>query len=1011
MPNLVSIINKKIYIIFLIFLLLLNIVNIPNSIAEDDPPNLIIDKNNSFIPQNITEGETSEFVVRIKNQGVTNAVDDIIVKLRIDDSIVAINTSSDDLSPGSSISINIGWMPTFDDIGIHLLSIEIYYSISPIPLDFLDKPDFEVLERPTDLEITKVDFPDSFIVNNTARIYASVQNNGKNSTNKIHATLKSSADGEIETVVKKDSLIRDETYDFSFNWTPSNFGSQKISIEVIYNNYTHDFKEISIVVGVYLLQWWNENWHYRQFLTVTGSGNVSESFNFTEFLNSLGIFSQRFENNTIRIIEYNRYGDIIGEISVYKFDEDINFDTVKNSKGTIIWNVAGSSEEKYYCIYFDVEINKGERTELDETEYISESGDAIINYYGSVEGWWMDILEPVNGSYSLVDEPINITVSTKAKAENVSAFIFMNEHESNNYTLYLEDINDKTLWGYENFYFNEEGIWTIRIISRDWASYKPVAVEHVFYVGKPDVEIINITFSTNRPFTSPEIYKNDLVNITAHVIAHNATVENVDISITLFDIKNAQVIHTNKTEKTLLKDEHISILFSWNANVSGNINITIILDPDNIIDEKNESNNEVTVLISVIDWPDLEFEKIILPSLTVKEFDRVKINVNIVNKGEGNAIDYKIGLYIEPVSQGYMSYTTLVDSILVSVTKGNSKQISMYWDSAKIGEWYVGVMVIVNDTKMDPFGKNRLLSDKNLKVNPIERNPPMIWDVIVEPDYQEQGSSITISAKIRDDTRLDSVTVIITNPLGLSNNYSMGRTIGDEFQYIYVNTDEVGIYSFRIDAVDITYYKNKATKHGNFSISKDTSFPIIVFFEAQPRVQLKGQSVSITCIATDNNEIKSVTVSITDPSNDLYKRNMQHTTQDKYEYSDTFDIIGIYIFQIEVKDIANNAIDTIDKSFWITSDLEDKDNDGMSDIWEEKQGFDSEDPNDANQDPDGDGYSNLEEFKMGTNPKKDIFSENAGYRIKENSFYLAGSIVLFLIIILISIFGKWRKLI
>ena len=586
-----------------------SIVNISNSAAEDDPPNLIIDKNNSYIPDNVTEGETSEFIVKIKNQGETNAIDDIEVKLKIDDLIVMTNSSSDDLSPGSSIFININWAPTYDDIGVHLLSIEVYYGINPNPLDVLDKPDFEVSERPTDLEITCVDLPDSLTVNKTARIYATVINNGKNSTNQIYATLNSSTDGEVETLVKEDSLTRDETYDFSFNWTPSRFGSQKITVDVVYKGKTHDFKEISIVVGVDLLQWWNENWHYRQFLTVTGTGNVSVSFNFTEFLNSVGIFFQKFENNTIRIIEYNRYGNITGEIAVYKFDEDIDFDPVKNSKGTIIWNITGSSEEKYYCIYFDVAINMGERTELDETEYITESGDASIGYYGSVEGWWIDILEPVNGSYSLVDEPINITVSTKAKAENVSAFIFMIENESHNFTLYLDDIDNKTLWNYENFYFSEEGNWTIRLKSRDWASYIPMIVEHVFYVGKPDVEIINITFSTDLPLTSPKIYKNDLVNITAHVIAHKATVENVDISLSIFDIKNAQVIHVNKTDITILKDEYKTVSFSWNANVSGDINVTIKLDPDDLIEEQNESNNEITVSISVNDWPDLELKK------------------------------------------------------------------------------------------------------------------------------------------------------------------------------------------------------------------------------------------------------------------------------------------------------------------------------------------------------------------------------------------------------------------
>lgn len=1010
MLKLLGSINKKISLFFIIFFLLFNVISISNSTAEEDPPNLIIDRDDSDIPDSITEGKNSEFVVKIKNQGDKDAVENIEVILRIDDSIITTNSSSDDLSPGSSIFININWMPTYSDIGPHLLSIEVYYGFNPNPLDVLDKPDFEVLEKPTDIEITSVDLPDYFTVNKTARIYTTIINNGKNSSEHINATLYSSTDGKVETVVKEDSLIRNEIYDFSFNWTPSKIGSQKISIDIVYNGKTHDSKEISIVVGVYQLQWWNENWHYRQFLTVTGTGNVSESFNFTEFLNSIGIFSQKFENNTIRIIEYNRYGTIIDEIINYKFDEDINFDSEYNSLGTIIWNITGSSNEKYYCIYFDVANNIGERMELDETEYIIESGDASIGYYGAVEGWWIDLLEPVNGSYTLIDEPIDITVLTKAKAENVNAFIFMTEDESNNYTLSLDD-NNKTLWKYENFKFNEEGNWTIQINSRDWVSYNPMVVEHIFYVGKPDIEIINITFSTDQPLTSPQIYKNDIVNITANVIAHKATVENVGISLSIFDIKNAQVIYVSKTNISITKDEYSPVSFSWIANVSGNINVTITLDPDGFIDEQNESNNEISVSVFVTDWPDLEFEEIILPSIDVIEFEKVRINVNIINKGQGNALDYKIGLYIEPVSQGYMAYSTLVDSILVSVNKNDSKQVSMYWDSAKIGEWYVGVMVIVNDTKMDPFGKNRLLSDKNLKVIPIERNPPMIWDVLVEPGYQEQGGSITMTAKVNDDTGLESVTVKITNPLGVSYNNSMGRTKDDEFRCSFVNTKEVGIYSFSINATDITHYKNTATKHGNFSIYKDSTSPIILYFEAQPRVQLKGKSVNISCIATDNIEISSIVVKITTPSNEIYERKMKFITEDKYAYSSTFDTIGKYFFQIEVKDIANNLVDTIDKFFWITSDLEDKDNDGMSDSWEERHGLDPDNPNDAEYDPDGDDYSNYEEFKMGTNPKKDIFSENAGYRIKENSFYLAGSIVLFFIIILLSFFGKRRRLI
>lgn len=52
----------------------------------------------------------------------------------------------------------------------------------------------------------------------------------------------------------------------------------------------------------------------------------------------------------------------------------------------------------------------------------------------------------------------------------------------------------------------------------------------------------------------------------------------------------------------------------------------------------------------------------------------------------------------------------------------------------------------------------------------------------------------------------------------------------------------------------------------------------------------------------------------------------------------------------------------------------DNDNDGMSDIWETANGFNSSDASDRNNDFDNDGYTNLEEFLNSTNPKSNITS-------------------------------------
>jgi len=1025
MLKLVNCKNKKFYIIFVVFLFIFSICNISTIADEKGRPDLIV--YDVDLPGNpsgyVKEGDEVEFIVRIKNikdpdtgeKGNISAGVNIIVALFIDDSLIITNSTSEGINVNQIKFVNLSWTADLGENTKREISIEVDYpypgnvSESHEDNNFLDGFIY-VSEKNPGLEIIDIDIPDNIIVNKTVLIKSTIKNNGGATNETIYAKLNSSVDGEVQNRTRSTSLDRNKTHTFSFKWKPSQFGSQKLTIDIIYKGKTHDFEEKSVIVEVEYLQWWNKNWHYRYFLSVEGNGNVEISFNFTKLLKNLGVFSKSFENETLRIIKYSPDGNITNEISEYIFKECIGYNSITNAAGTLLWEIKGSSFEKFYCIYFDVSANIGTRTLIPETD-LSASGNASVGELGFVDGWDINSVSPINGSFAPVGKSVTISVKTNAKAENVTAYIFLKSNTSINFYVYLSNIEDYTSWKSNEFLFNKAGDWTIVISSRDWADYSSPEVKQAFFVGKPDVEIKNISIYTIWTNRTSKIYINDIVNITAGIISHDANVESLNISLEIINVKTRKTVYEQNIVTTIYMDIANYIYFSWKANVSGKFNITIKLDPENLIDEKNEKNNKMVKTITIIEVPDLAIIDIILPSVTPKEFDKIKINVVVENKGLGDATDYEIKLYIESEAQGLMKYSNEVDSKLISVESNSSETIYMYWNSSKAGKWLVGAKVPVNDTNRDTdISNNRFLCENILKVNPIERNPPDISNVIVQPSREVQGGSVSIAAIITDDTGLESVFVNITNPKGVIYSIDMGRTVEDEFRVTFTDTNEVGIYSFKIIAIDQTIYRNTATGYGNFTINKESIPPVVSFFDAEPRIQLIGESIDITCLAIDNVGIKSVIVTITTPNSEIFKRNLEFISEDKYVYSSSYDLPGKYTFEIEVSDKANNIENTESKTFWITSNLDDKDNDGIPDWWEEKYGLDPEDPSDAKSDPDKDSFSNLEEYKKGTNPKKDIFSENAVIRIKENSLYLSGSIVMFIFIFLLSIFGKRRKL-
>ena len=120
----------------------------------------------------------------------------------------------------------------------------------------------------------------------------------------------------------------------------------------------------------------------------------------------------------------------------WRFEEDNKFNNTKNATGQLFWNSTNNSQEKFYCIYFDVSINPGIRTPTIENDLLQESGNYEVNL-GFVEGWQLEILEPIDKGFTLKMNPIDISVKTDAKADFVKALIYLKNNGAPDRYLFL----------------------------------------------------------------------------------------------------------------------------------------------------------------------------------------------------------------------------------------------------------------------------------------------------------------------------------------------------------------------------------------------------------------------------------------------------------------------------------------------------------------------------------------------------------------------------------------------
>jgi hypothetical protein len=997
--QLVNINNKKFYIFTIIFILIASVFPC-TSIAEKTMlfPDLRIDTVTAT-PDPAVEGDTVGIAVAITNIGGRNVSvgETITVLISLDDEQTPVASFSDNFGlrmNGARVE-NLSWNATLGQTQLRILYVTVTCVGDENPNNNNMIGQIRITERSTDFLFVKTPtISGTSQLGKPITIAAIVKNIGRNTTQDINVSL--FIDRTLkQSFVRTGGLIKGESYELSFSWTPNTFGVHRVNLSIdpkkVISEHSKSNNYYETTTSV--IPWWNTSWHYRRVYNVTGSGNLSYLVNFTSILQSLQIFNRTFENSTISVVRYYANGTM-SLVNRTWFNESSSFNNRTKALGTLAWDVAGPS---LYGIYFDVKENPGARSRTPETLNITQSGSAQATLVAT-QGWWPEFAHPWNIYYPLNTQPFQFQVNTTAQAKEITArFLCDNDFM---FSRRLSSSDNLTWYGTTGT-LSKRGNWTVNVSGCDYAGYNTTKLIANFYVGSPDLALTALTVPGNG-------YVGYNITISANIRAFNTTVQNVDVSLRINGFVNKTL-----NNLTILKDENRTIQFSWCPPKKGKYNVSVRID---FIDS-NPNNNKKWKNVIIEGVPDLDILNMSVTPTPVDEGNPVMIITRITNIGDGNATDYEVVLYCEQNENNHtMYFTDEKNSTTVSIKKNETKYVNLTWETTTYGknsfrgEWAVGIKILVSPNTPD---KN---SDNNdqvlfhvLRVNSAERKPPVISNLNY-PHSVEQGQAVLIAAQVTDDSGIDSVKISIRAPNKTLVKGNMSAEANNQYKYKYTST-LIGSYTFWVNATDKSPSHNKTTATGTFEITEDRTPPTISFSGAYPSVQLKDNEVEIRCITTDFSGIQTVKVTLRSPDNLLETHTMSNTSQDsKYVYTQDYGIIGKYVYSITVADNKGNKKTTDDKTFWITNDLNDTDNDGMPDVWEQRYGFNPYDPSDASLDADNDGVTNIEEYQRGTNPLKKLSSSSEFFeRLKENWTYLIASITVFVMIVILARYGMRRK--
>lgn len=287
--------------------------------------------------------------------------------------------------------------------------------------------------------------------------------------------------------------------------------------------------------------------------------------------------------------------------------------------------------------------------------------------------------------------------------------------------------------------------------------------------SKPDLTVSPPEFFLGAPVTPiMKALQGEEVTVlvTVRNIGLNSSLNGTKVELLL---GNASDPFATKTLLPYAPGALFNVTFDWNTSAVpvGKQVIVVKVDPDDINDELDESNNMAQANFTIEEVPkppDVTVRSVQLSKRTISAGDRVHINLTVANIGEGVAENIELSAVMEN-AQGAV-VTILNETVVPYLAGGAMQPLGLTWDfseSLSVGNYFVRVSIDPADKIEETDETN---NDNVTSIKVVEKVVPytdiLITDIAMKPKKPEKDQKVTITVTLSNRGTKDARDLTVT---------------------------------------------------------------------------------------------------------------------------------------------------------------------------------------------------------------------------------------------------------